>query len=134
MLVRSNALEKPPLQNTHNHCCILPNCCILPKHSQTNILDLPPEMVEKIFHKFTSIQDVTNCSIALAGTRHEEFATQNYLKSQLKIFASLDLNLKESLRNEGWFEALLFWNSSKLITRSWKEFKPCLPGMFFWLT
>ena len=75
-----------------------------PVHGQTNILDLPPEMVEMIFQKFTATQDVENCSIALAGTRHEEFVTQNHLKPQLKIFASLDLNLKESLRNEGWSE------------------------------
>ena len=102
---------------------------------QTNILDLPPEMVEKIIQKFTSIQDVTNCSIALAGTRHEEFVTQkflkpqlNYLKSQLKIFASLDLNLKESLKNEGWFEEC---EDTKLIIRLWKEFQPSLPGKIF---
>ena len=74
---------------------------------QTSFLDLPPEMVEKIFHKFTSTQDVINCSIALIGTRHKEFVTQNYLKSQLKIFASLDLNLKESLRNEGLRNAMI---------------------------
>ena len=74
-----------------------------------------------------------NCSKALAGTRHEEFVTQkflkpqlNYLKSQLKIFASLDLNLKESLRNEGWSEEC---EDTKLIIRLWKEFKPSLPGI-----
>ena len=101
--------------------------------SQTSILDLPPEMVEMIFQKFTSTQDVINCSIALVGTRHEEFVTQkflkpqlNYLKSQLKIFASLDLNLKESLRNEGWSEEC---EDTKLIIRLWKEFKPSLPGI-----
>ena len=100
---------------------------------QTSFLDLPPEMVEKIIQKFTSTQDVTNCSIALARTRHEEFVTQkflkpqlNYLKSQLKIFASLDLNLKESLKNEGWFEEC---QDTKLIVRLWKEFKPSLPGI-----
>ena len=99
---------------------------------QTSILDLPPEMVEKIIQKFTSTQDVINCSIALVGTRHEEFVTQkflkpqlNYLKSQLKIFASLDLNLKESLRNEGWSEEC---EDIKLIIDLWKEFKPSLPG------
>ena len=92
---------------------------------QTNILDLPPEMVEKIIQKFTSTQDVINCSIALVGTRHEEFVTQNYLKSQLKIFASLDLNLKRSLKNEGWFEEC---EDTKLIIHLWKEFKPSLPG------
>ena len=92
---------------------------------QTNILDLPPEMVEKIIQKFTSTQDVINCSIALIGTRHEEFVTQNYLKPQLKIFASLDLNLKRSLKNEGWFEEC---QDTKLIVRLWKEFKPSLPG------
>ena len=99
---------------------------------QTSISDLPPEMVEKIIQKFTSIQDVINCSLALVGTRHEEFVTQkflkpqlNYLKSQLKIFASLDLNLKESLRNEGWSEEC---EDIKLIIHLWKEFKLSLPG------
>ena len=65
--------------------------------SQTNIL--PPEMVEKIIQYFTSIQDVTNFSLALVGTRHEKFVMEDFLKPQLKIFASLDLNLKESLKN-----------------------------------
>ena len=96
-----------------------------PVHGQTNILDLPPEMVEMIFQKFTSPQDAENCSIALAGTRHEEFVTQRFLKPQLKIFASLDLNLKESLRNEGWFEEC---QDTKLIVRLCKEFNPSLPG------
>ena len=82
-------------------------------HGQTNILDLPPEMVEMIFQKITATQDVENCSIALAGTRHEEFVTQNYLKPQLKIFASLP-SLKESLKNEGWFEEC---QDTKLIVR-----------------
>ena len=122
LLVRIDALEKPPLQNTPNQCCISP------RSSQTSILDLPPEILEMVFQNFTSTQDVENCSIALAGTRHEEFVTQNYLKPQLKIFASLDLNLKESLRNEGWFEEC---KDTKLIIRLWKEFKPSLPGKIF---
>ena len=126
LLVRIDALEKPPLQNTPNQCCISP------RSSQTSILDLPPEILEMVFQNFTSTQDVENCSIALVGTRHEEFVTQkflkpqlNYLKSQLKIFASLDLNLKESLRNEGWSEEC---EDIKLIIDLWKEFKPSLPG------
>ena len=93
---------------------------------QTSILDLPPEMVEKIIQKFTSTQDVINCSIALIGTRHEEFVTQNYLKPQLKIFASLP-SLNESLRNEGWFEEC---QDTKLILRLFKEYKPILPSMY----
>ena len=92
---------------------------------QTSILDLPPEMVEKIIQKITSPQDVGNCSIALIGTRHEKFVMENFLKPQLKIFASLDLNLKESLKNEGWFEEC---EDTKLIIHLWKEFKPTLPG------
>ena len=95
---------------------------------QTNILDLPPEMVEKIIQKFTSIQDVINCSLALVGTRHENFVMEDFLKPQLKIFASLDLNLKESLRNEGWSEDC---QDTKLIIRLWKEFQPTLPGKIF---
>ena len=93
---------------------------------QTSILDLPPEMVEKIIQKFTSIQDVINCSLALVGTRHEKFVMEDFLKPQLKIFASLDLNLKDSLKNEGWFEEC---EDTKLIVRLWKEFQHSLPGI-----
>ena len=92
--------------------------------SQTSIL--PPEMVEKIIQKFTSIQDVINFSLALVGTRHEKFVMEDFLKPQLKIFASLDLNLKESLKNKGWSEEC---QDTKLIVRLWKEFKPALPGI-----
>ena len=120
--VRIDAFEdKPPLQNSSNRCCILP------RSSQTSILDLPPEILEMVFQNFTSTQDVENCSIALAGTRHEQFVTQNYLKPQLKIFASLP-SLNESLRNEGWFEEC---KDTKLIVRLWKEFQPTLPGKIF---
>ena len=119
--VRIDAFEskKPPLLNTPNQCLCMSSS------SQTSFLDLPPEMVEMVFQNFTSTQDVENCSIALAGTRHEQFVTQNFLKPQLKIFASLDLNLKESLRNEGWFEEC---QDTKLIVQLWKEFEPSLPG------
>ena len=95
-------------------------------HGQTNILDLPPEMVEMIFQKFTSTQDVENCSIALAGTRHEEFVTQKFLKLQLKNFATLP-SLNVSLKNEGWFEEC---QDTKLILRLFKEYKPILPSMY----
>ena len=69
--------------------------------------------------------DILNCSIALIGTNHEEYVTQKFLKPQLKIFASLDLSLKESLENEGWFDEC---KDTKLIIHFWKEFKPSLPG------
>ena len=106
-------IEKNPLQNSPN---------------QTSILHLPPEILEMIFQRISATQDAGNCSIALVGTRHENFAIQKFLKPQLKIFASLDLNLKESLRNEGWFEEC---EDTKLIVRLWKEFKPSLPGKIF---
>ena len=99
LLVRIDNLEKPPLQNTQN-----PPCLPMSSSSQTSILDLPPEMVEMIIQKITSPQDVGNFSIALVGTRHEKFVMENFLKPQLKIFASLDLNLKRSLKNGGWSE------------------------------
>ena len=91
---------------------------------QTSILDLPPEMVENTIQKFTSTQDVTNCSIALVGTRHEKFVMETFLKPQLKNFATLP-SLNESLRNEGWSEEC---EDIKLIIDLWKEFKPSLPG------
>ena len=122
LLVRINTLEKHPLQNNQN-----PRLLMSPS-SPTSILDLPPEMVEMIIQKITSPQDVGNFSIALVGTRHEKFVMENFLKPQLKIFASLDLNLKESLKNEGWFEEC---EDTKLIVRLWKEFKPSLPGKIY---
>ena len=113
--VRINAFEdKPPLQNSSNRCCILP------RSSQTSILDLPPEILEMVFQNFTSTQDVENCSIALAGTRHEEFVTHKFLKLQLKNFATLP-SLNVSLKNEGWFEEC---QDTKLIMESmeWYDF------------
>ena len=94
--------------------------------SQASILDLPPEILEMIIQKFTATQDAGNFSIALFGTRHEEFVMKNFLKPQLKIFASLDVNLKKSLENEGWFKEC---QDTKLIIRLWKEFTPFLPGI-----
>ena len=91
---------------------------------QTSIL--PPEMVEKIIQNFTSIQDVTNFSIALVGTRHEKFAMENFLKPQLKNFATLP-SLNESLRNEGWVEEC---QDTKLILRLFKEYRPILSSMY----
>ena len=112
--------KKPPLLNTPNQCLCMSSS------SQTSFLDLPPEMVEMVFQNFTSTQDVENCSIALAGTRHEQFVTQNFLKPQLKIFASLP-SLNVSLKNEGWFEEC---QDTKLILRLFKEYKPILPSMY----
>ena len=99
--------------------------------SQANILDLPQELISNSIGEEPSIfdylnhSDKINFSIALAGTIHEEFVTEKFLKPQLNIFASLDLNLKESLKNEGWFEEC---QDTKLIIHLWKEFKPSLPG------
>ena len=95
-------------------------------NSKTSILDLPREILEMIFKRFTATQDVGNCSIALVGTRHENFVMENFLKPQLKTFASLDLNLKESLKNEGWSEEC---EDTKLIIKLWRELKPSLPGI-----
>ena len=95
--------------------------------SQTSIFYLPPEILKMIFQNFTATQDVRNCSIALAGTIHEEFVTQEFLRPQLKMIASLDLNLNKFLKNEGWFEEC---QDTKLIIRLIKEFKPFIPGIF----
>ena len=98
------------------------------------IENLPLELIDNPIAEEPSIfknldeTNILNCSVALAGTRYEEYVTQKYLKPQLKIFASLDVNLKESLRNEGWFEEC---QDTKLIFRLWKEFKPSLPGKIF---
>ena len=97
------------------------------------IENLPLELVdnpiaeEPSIFKYLNETDILNCSVALAGTKYEEFVTQTYLKPQLKIFASLDLNLKESLKNEGWFEEC---QDTKLILRLFKEYKPILPSMY----
>ena len=98
----------------------------------TTIENLPLELLdnpiaeEPSIFKYLNETDILNCSVALAGTRFEQYVTQKFLKLQLKIFASLDLNLKESLRNEGWFEKC---KDTKLIVRLRKEFQPSLPGI-----
>ena len=116
-----------------------------PMSSQTSIKDnlkifkmatienLPLELIdnpiaeEPSIFKYLNETDILNCSVALAGTRFEQYVTQKFLKPQLKIFASLP-SLNESLRNEGWFEEC---EDTKLIIRLWKEFKPSLPGKIF---
>ena len=95
------------------------------------IENLPLELIDNpfaepsLFKYILNETDILNCSEALIGTRHEEYVTQKFLKPQLKIFASLDLSLKESLKNEGWSEVC---EDTQLIVRLWKEFKPSLPG------
>ena len=95
------------------------------------IENLPQELIDNPIAEEPSIfknldeLDILNCSMAFIGTRYEEYVTQKFLKPQLEIFASLDLNLKESLRNEGWFQEC---EDTKLIIHLWKEFKPSLPG------
>ena len=95
------------------------------------IENLPKELidgsiaVEPSIFKNLNETDIIKCSEALIGTRFEQYVTQKFLKPQLKIFASLDLSLKESLENEGWFKEC---EDTKLIVRLWKEFKPSLPG------
>ena len=97
----------------------------------STIENLPLELIdnpiaeEPSLFKYLNETDILNCSVALAGTRYEEYVTQKFLRPQLNIFAVLDLNLKESLRNEGWFEEC---EDTKLIVKLWKEFKPTLPG------
>ena len=95
------------------------------------IENLPQELIDNPIAEEPSIfknlgkTDIINCSEALIGTIHENYFTQKFLKPRLKIFASLDLSLKESLENEGWFKEC---EDTKLIVRLWKEFKPSLPG------
>ena len=98
------------------------------------IENLPLELIDNPIDEEPSIfknldeTDILNCSIALIGTIHQEYVTQKFLKPQLKIFASLDLSLKESLKNEGWSEVC---EDTKVIVRLWKEFKPSLPGKIY---
>ena len=98
-----------------------------------SIENLPLELIDNpipeepsLFKYILNETDILNCSVALAGTRFEQYVTQKFLKPQLEIFASLDLNLKESLRNEGWSEEC---EDTKIIVRLWKEFQPSLPGI-----
>ena len=91
------------------------------------IENLPQELIDNPIAEEPSIfknldeTDIINCSEALIGTIHEGFVSQKFLKPQLNIFASLDVHLKESLENEGWFQEC---QDIKLIARLWKEFKP----------
>ena len=95
------------------------------------IENLPLELIDNPIAEEPSIfknldeTDIIKCSEALIGTIHEEYVTQKFLKPQLNSFASLDLNLKGSLRNKGWFKEC---QDTKLIVRLWKEYKPILPG------
>ena len=66
------------------------------------LLDNPIAEEPSIFKNLDET-DIINCSEALIGTIHENYFTQKFLKPQLKIFASLDVSLKESLENEGWY-------------------------------
>ena len=91
------------------------------------LIDNPIEEEPSIFKNLNE-KDIINCSEALIGTIHEEYVTQKFLKPQMKIFASLDLSLKESLKNEGWFEEC---EETKLIVRLWRQFQPSLPGKIF---
>ena len=90
------------------------------------LIDNPIPEEPSLFEYILNETDILNCSEALIGTRHEEYVTQKFLKPQLKIFASLDLSLKESLKNEGWSEVC---EDTKVIVRLWNEFKPSLPGI-----
>ena len=83
------------------------------------------QLLRNLLFKNLDETDIIKCSEALIGTRHEKYVTQIYLKPQLKIFASLDVHLKESLENQGWFQEC---HDFKLIATLWKEFKP-LKGM-----
>ena len=87
--------------------------------------NLLPEIINYYIFKYLNDIDILNCSVALLGTRNGEFVTQTYLKPQLKIYACLDLNLKNSLENAGWSEEC---QDTKLIGNLWKEFEPFLPG------
>ena len=99
--------------------------------SMATLENLPLELIdnpiaeEPSIFKYLNETDILNCSVALAGTRCEQYVTQKFLRPQLNIFASLDLNLKESLKNEGWSEEC---KNTNLIVRLWKEFQPSLPG------
>ena len=98
------------------------------------IENLPLELIDNPIAEEPSIfknlneTDIINCSEALIGTIFEQYVTQKFLKPQLKFFASLDVHLNNSLKNEGWFEEC---EDTKLIARLWKEFKPSLPGKIY---
>ena len=96
----------------------------------TSILDLPPEILEMICQHFRNDfdADIINFSEALIGTRHQEYFTQKFLIPQLKIFTSLDVNLKKLLINEVCFEECQC-HDTKLIANFWKDFKPFLRGI-----
>ena len=82
-----------------------------------------------IFRYLNDIE-ILNCSEALIGTVFEEFVTKNFLTPQLKIYASLDPSLKESLENKGWCQEC---QDFELIVKLWKEYKP-LKGIIYSFT
>ena len=92
---------------------------------------LPNELIDNLLSNYLNPIDTLNCSMALVGTRHEEFVTQKFLKPQLKIFAALDINLMKSLRKEI-YEAWVHesHDDTEQIINIWKEFKP-LKGIYY---
>ena len=68
------------------------------------LIDNPIPEEPSLFKYILNETDILNCSEALIGTRHEEYVTQKFLKPQLKIFASLNVHLKEFplLLNKKW--------------------------------
>ena len=84
------------------------------------IENLPLELIENpiadepCIFKNLDETDIIKCSEALIGTRFEQYVTQKFLKPQLKFFASLDVHLNNSLKNEGWFDEC---HDTKLIVR-----------------
>ena len=84
--------------------------------------------IDKYLHlipKQTNSQKLTDRPIS---NPYGDLVTQEFLKPQLKIFASLDPNLNKSLKNEGWFEEC---QDSNLIARLWKKFNPAEKGKIF---
>ena len=82
---------------------------------------LPPEIILEILDHLLCVKDKIDFATALAGTCHESLAVHLFIRPLLIRFAALDINLRLSLREKGWFEDV---KDPSLIMEMWLKFCP----------
>ena len=82
---------------------------------------LPPEIILKILDHLPCLKDKIDFATALAGTCHESLLVHLFIRPHLVRFAALDINLRLSLRAEGWSENV---TDPSFIMAMWLRFRP----------
>ena len=85
------------------------------------IITLPPEIILDILNLLPCLKDKINFATALAGTCHESLVVYLLIKPHLDRFAVLDINLRLSLRSQGWSEDV---KDPSFIMAMWLKFHP----------